>query len=285
MLGGQAPASAGDWFNVKWKVAAIITVFRDRWLVLDVFSAALMLLLVFMGLRDRRLSFSPTLAAAALMLLAAFILLPRLLLGGAHADNRLAPYFLALAVLALRPSEDSPRFTQWLALAGLAFFTVRIAAATVSAALYDRSFDAQLAALDRIPHGSRVITFVGMRCDGIWAVPRLEHLPGLLIVRREAFSNDQWTIAGSHLLSVKAPYRRYVDPSQMVSQACEGVSVEAAIASSRLEQFDFVWLIAPPRYDPAVTRGWREVWRSGSSVLFQLRAPPPPPNGGAITVS
>lgn len=286
---GRAAAGANDWFNIEWKVTALVTVFRDRWAVLDIASAALLVVLVFAGVRDRRLEFSPLLAASAVALLATFILLPRLLLGGAHTDDRMAPYLYAVAVLAVRPAATaSPRFVKALAATGLAFFLVRIAAVSLSAALYDRSYDTQLRALDEVPRGARLVAFVGMRCDPVWASSRLEHLPGLAIVRREAFANDQWTVPGSHLLRVRPPWTRYVDPSQMVAeQACEGVTVEAALASIRQEDFDYVWLIEVPPHDAPQTRDWTPVWRHGSSVLFRLPqeeasegAGPGPPNAG-----
>lgn len=272
---GQSNAGGDDWFNVRWKLTALFTVLRDRWMLVDLGFLAVILLLLVAGLRDRRLSFEPKLIAAALLLFAAFILLPRLLLGGAHSDDRLAPYFLAAALLALRPSaEASPRLVSGLAMAAIVFLAVRLAALTLSAGLYDRSFREQLAALDQVPPGARVLSFVGMYCRPDWAARRFEHLPSMVIVRREGFANDQWTVAGSHLLSVRAPYGRYVDPSQMVSRGdCDGVPVEAAVAASDLRLFDHAWLIDPPAYDPAVTRGWTPVWRSGTSVLFRLPAP------------
>lgn len=269
---GQSTAGADDWFNLSWKLTSLFTVLRDRWMLVDLGFLAVMLLLLVAGLRDRRLSFEPKLITAAALLFAAFILLPRLLLGGAHSDDRLAPYFLAAALLAVRPSaEASPRLVSGLAMAGILFLAVRLAAVTLSAGLYDRSFREQLAALDHVPQGARVLSFVGMYCRPDWAARRFEHLPSLVIVRREGFANDQWTVAGSHLLSLRAPYSRYVDPSQMVSRGdCDGVPVEAAIASSDLTLFDYVWMIDPPAYDAALTRGWTPVWRHGTSALFRL---------------
>ena len=31
-----------------------------------------------------------------------------------------------------------------------------------------------------------------------------------------------------------------------------------------------VWLISPPPYDPALAKGLRPIWRSGSSVLYSI---------------
>jgi hypothetical protein len=50
-----------------------------------------------------------------------------------------------------------------------------------------------------------------------------------------------------------------------------------ALATFPRDAFDFVWLIEPPRYDPALTKGMQPIWRSGNSVLFRVvdRTQPP----------
>jgi hypothetical protein len=268
----QAPTVAGDWFNMKWKVLALISFLRDRWFVLDAASACAMFALIAIAVRETRLQFSRPLALAALLLLAAFLLLPRLLLGGSHSDNRLVPYFIAVAILSVRPSaEASRRFTAGFAAAALLFFGGRMSLATASAWAYGRSFEAELAALDRLPRGARVAAFVGVGCSGQWGRSRHDHLPAMAIVRREAFSNDQWTVGGSHLLRTKPPYERWTDPSHMVAEPeCKEQLLAPALARVTPALFDHVWLIHPPRFDPALTRGWQPVWRQGQSILYRL---------------
>src|SRR3546814_13430794 len=99
----------------------------------------------------------------------------------------------------------------------------RLGGTTASFWLYDRSYDRNLAALDHVPRAARVVSFVGRTCPEYWKTSRLEHLPALAIVRRHAFSNDQWTMAGAQLLSVDyADGGRFVrDPSQIVTRSEE----------------------------------------------------------------
>jgi hypothetical protein len=211
------------------------------------------------------------LAIPALMLLIAFVLLPRLLMGGAHTDNRLLPYALATALLALRPSAAaSRRFAAGFALAALAFFAVRMGGVAASAWLYGRSFEAEAAAIQQLPRGARVAAFVNIGCFNEWGRKRLDHLPSLAIVRREAFSNDQ------------PPYRDYVDPSHMVAEPeCKEHILDKQLTALKPELFDHVWLVQPPAYDAALVAGWTPVWRHGRSVLFRL---PPPTNAPAVTL-
>ena len=114
---------------------------------------------------------------------------------------------------------------------------------------------------------------------------RLLHLPALAIARREAFSNDQWALAGAQLLSVRFdPGAAFVmDASQVVTRVrCRHEpwrTVDQALARFPRAAFDYVWLIDPPQYDVNLTRGLQPVWRDGTSVLYRVvdrRQPEPP---------
>jgi hypothetical protein len=168
---------------------------------------------------------------------------------------------------------------------GLIFFGVRTAATTYSFYLYDRSYDRELAAIPHIPREARLVSFVGVPCGREWAMTRLEHLPALALVRRSAFSNDQWSMEGAQLLTARYPdnggwFSR--DPSQQVlHRPCRGekwLTLDDALRQLPRQAFDFVWLIQPPPYDPALTRGLQPVWQSGRSILYRVvdRAPPEP---------
>ena len=70
------------------------------------------------------------------------------------------------------------------------------------------------------------------------------------------------------------------DPSQMVTdRQCRGEwwrPIGRSLAGFPREAFDYVWLLQPPRYDPALTRGMTPVWRNGEDVLFRIDRPQPP---------
>jgi hypothetical protein len=144
--------------------------------------------------------------------------------------------------------------------------------------LYDRVYDRELAALDHVPHGARMVSFVGRPCIENWAMSRLLHLPGMAIVRNHAFSNDQWTMAGAQLLHVRYrpgwPFVR--DATQIVTQRrCPHEywrSIDTALEIVPRDAFDYVWLIDPPAFDPVLTEGLRPIWRSGTSVLYRVES-------------
>lgn len=278
--------STGDWMNFDAKLAWLRMALRDRWEVFDQVSLALVGLVVFWAMVSRKVHFSRNLAASVLFLSIVFFALPRIVFGSAYADMRLAPYLFAVALIAIRfPEGWAPRLMKGIAIASLGFVLVRTGATTASMMLYDRSFDRELAALDHVPRGARLVSFVGRNCREPWAMSRLLHLPGLAVVRRHAFSNDQWTMAGAQLLSVTYrdawPFMR--DPSQVVTPRSCGrevwLSMNEAMAHFPRDAFDYVWTIDPPLFDPAFASDLRPIWRSGRSVLYRIDRPAPDKQG------
>ncbi len=274
---GQVGGVTTDWFNWRLKLRWMLMSLRDRWMIFDLAALAIVVVLMLEAIRNRRVEYSRNLAFSALVLLAMFILLPRILIGSAYADMRLVPYLFAVAVIAIRfRPAASAHHIRILAVLGLVFFLVRIGGNTISFWMFDRTYDRQLAALDHVPKGARLVSFVGERCGKPWMMSRLPHLPGLAIVRREAFSNDQWVMAGAQLLRVRYPEARpfLADPSQVVTlRRCRRefyFTVNQALALLPRGGFDYVWLIRPPPFDPRLTRGLRPVWRDGTSVLYRV---------------
>lgn len=271
----------GDWFNIEAKLFWIVAALRDRWAVWDIASLALIALLLRFAFASPRLEFSRNLAASVIFIFLTYLLLPRIVFGSAYADMRLAPYLFALAVIAIRLREGAGlHFAKRIAIVALIFVGARIAGNTISLALYDRDFERQLAALDRVPVGARLVSFVGRNCEPGWSTSRFEHLPALAIVRREAFSNDQWQMPGAQLLRVDYPPARGfdIDPSQIVVPSrCPNEAwrdIDDALRTFPRTAFDYVWLIDPPTHDAESLAGLRPVWRSGTSLLYRVdRAP------------
>lgn len=278
-----AGGSTADWFNWQAKGNWLKMVLRDRWYAFDLAALGIVWAVLVGALFSRKLTYSRNLGASAIFLSIVFVLLPRIVFGSAYADMRLAPYLFAIALVAIRFTDRATAgFARALVAAGLAFFLVRTTATTVSLYLYDRDYDRELAALDHVPRGARMVSFVGRSCVEPWAMSRLLHLPAMAIVRRHAFSNDQWTMVGAQLLTVHYmkgwPFIR--DASEIVTlRRCRGEiwrTIDQSLATFPREAFDYVWLIQPPPYDPRLTQGLQPVWRNGRSVLYRVvdRAPP-----------
>ncbi len=281
--GGHATGQTGDWFNWLAKINWLTMLLRDRWTMFDIGSVGVLLLVLLKGLRDPAIEYSRNLALSALFLLAVFLLLPRIVFGSAYADMRLAPFVIGFAVIALRPrAGTSPRNGMVLALLGLTFFLVRTGGTTVSYWLYDTSYDRELAALEKLPVGARLVSFVGETCYNQWTMTRLQHLPGMAMVRRLAYTNDQWSMPGAQMLTVRyAPAQRFAhDPSQIVtSTQCPTEwwrPISISLVKFPRDAFDYVWLISPPNYDKRLEQGLIPVWREGTSALFRVDHAVPP---------
>ncbi len=275
--GDHVSGQTADWFNWTAKQHWVVMVLRDRWMAFDIGAMLVLVGVLVLGAGDGRLHYSRNLALSASFLFAVFLLLPRIVFGSAYADMRLAPFALAVAVIAIRPkAQASFRDAATYAALGLAFFGVRLAGTTWSYWLYDRSYTRALTALDHVPVGARVVSFVGRRCVDDWAYSRLEHVPALLLERRLAYTNDQWSMAGAQQLTTRYRVAKGYqhDPSQIVTdRRCRGEwwrPVSIALRQFPRAAFDYVWLLNPPPYDPALTAGLQPIWRDGRDVLFRV---------------
>lgn len=223
-----------------------------------------------------KLTLSRNLAFSALVLAVSFVILPRIIFGSAYADMRLVPYLFAVALLAIRFRQPNPRMAQVLAVLGLLFYGARTAATTASFAIAANDQSAKLEAINHMHRGARVISLTGMPCGAQWSLLRNSHLGAMVVVRREGFSNDQWVMEGLNLLDLKYMRAGYysADPSQLVRPNHCGDrlhrTINESLASLPRNDFDYVWLIDVPPYDPALVAGLQPVWRGPGSILYRL---------------
>lgn len=273
LLHSTSPEAATfDWFNWEAKAFWLLSLLRERWYDFDVFSVWPLIGLIVIAIHGRRLRFDPMLGVPALLCAVTFIVMPRVTFGSAYADMRLLPFAFAMALLAIRPVEA--KWGKWLAAAALLFIAVRLFATTVSFAMYDRSFRDELRALDHLPRGASVLSLVVRPCGNEWSTERLDHLPAMAIVRRDAFTNDQWTVDSAQALEVIKPgvgdYGQ--DPSQLVyPRHCgeEGSRLDQAIREFDRAAFGYVWVLDGSVSAPDL----RPVWSNGHSTLYRVVRP------------
>jgi len=267
-----------DWFNWKVKWQWITMALRDRWRAFDQASVAVTGLVLLFAVIHRKLTFSRMLLFTVLILLVAYAILPRIIFGSAYADMRIVPFIWAIALLAIRfRGPTDLRLAGRLAGVGLLFFVVRIVGNSWSLAIAGNEQTQQLTALDHVPMGARVVSMVGIPCnDGGWPLWRNAHLGGLVVARKQGFSNDHWDVPGAKLLTVTyqaAGDWRY-DPSNLVRDPRCRLSAGAIgprLARFPAEAFDYLWLIDPPPYDPSLTARFTKVWEGPSgSALYRL---------------
>jgi hypothetical protein len=266
-----------DWFNWKAKWIWVKAALRDRWKWFDIASLTVPAVICVYALVSRTLTLSRNLAFSGFVLVLGFVLLPRIIFGSAYADMRLVPYMIAVLLLAIRYRDpDSRAAGTTFAVLGLLFSAVRLGSTTVSLAMASDDQQAKLAALGHVERGARVVTLVGVPCENSWALPRNSHLGAMVMVRREGFSNDQWLVEGANLLNLKYTAAGYfaADPSQIVRENwCPDRShktIDQSLSILPRNDFDYVWLIDPPRFDPRLVAGLTPVWREPGSILYRL---------------
>src|SRR4051812_39849528 len=121
------------WFEWKSKWRWIYSALRDRWKPFDTWSLGAAAGVFLFAMVSRKMELSRNLAFSAIVLALGFLILPRTVFGSAYADMRLAPYLMAVGLLAIRFRGKQDRRTAWvLAIFGLLFFAVRTAGNTIS---------------------------------------------------------------------------------------------------------------------------------------------------------
>ena len=271
---GTLPVTAGGW-NLAEKGEWVASLLRDRWLWLDCASAIVIYAIIACAIGGRRLRGSPLMWWPAGLCAVAFLALPPNLIGASYADMRILPFAAALAIIGIEVPPDRRAAEPFLKAAGLAFFGLRVAAATLSLAMYDASYRDELRALQFVPRGASVLVLVERPCTHSWSTPRLDHLGGIAILRRDAFVNEQWAVAGSQLLSVRrhaaAPFE--ADPSQHVYAApCPKrrfVEFDDAIALFNRDVFDYVWTLGFPA-GRAHAADLQLRWNNRGSALYEV---------------
>jgi hypothetical protein len=160
---------------------------------------------------------------------------------------------------------------------GLAFAAMRIGVVTASNLIAAREQESILAALDRLPRGTRLAALVGQDCRDKWQQQRHAHLASMITVRRHGFSNDQWPSSGINPLErrYRPPNNFEGDPSELTQpEACKlSWTVDEALAELPRGSFDFVLLIGTERPATARLAGVTPVWRDPLASLYRIERP------------
>ena len=103
------------------------------------------------------------------------------------------------------------------------------------------------------------------------------HLGAMVVVRREGFSNDQWLLEGVNLLDLKYRAAGYfaADPSQLVrpNRCVDPLHrmIDDSLMNLPRHDFDYLWLIDVPPYNPAIVADLKPVWRGQGSILYKTQ--------------
>jgi hypothetical protein len=271
----QASGMAWAWHG---KLSFIPDVLRDQNRLLDIGSAIAATLLLLTGwLLGARWRWRCAIPALAMM--GMYALMPAHISGGEACDVRILSMAL-MVCLALQDWQFASRRVRALVLAsGIALLLIRLAFTTVGFVQYDTSFRRELAALDHVRRGSRMLVFVRHECSDLtWRGSRLDHVPALASVRKDVWINNHWTIPGLDMMQSQfdpSDGRPDRMSSMVWGQDCiipGRNTLDAALAMAPRGRVDYIWLVdtgAPLAAYPDL----REVWSDRRSHLYEVRQP------------
>lgn len=268
-----------DWLGFGVKPFWLIGLFRYNSQGFETACALLTLGALGLLILKARHYFSQQLALAVGLLFFVFLAVPWRVLGSAHTDMRLAPYIVALGLLAANLPASATRASKQIAFGAVAFFALLLGVRTVDFARVAGDQQRQLGALAYLPVGADVTSLARSDCREPWKLTLNGHLGSYTIIRRNGFSNDQWLTPGINLLGLRNPAHGGFaeDPSQMVTpNDCPVVRyatrIDPTVVAATRGSSDYLWLIDIRPSDPRVLTGWRQVWRYKESALYR-RAP------------
>jgi hypothetical protein len=271
-----------------WKVLGILSPTLAYVNPLDTAALALLLLLILLPLVRGQLAIARQLAPACGVLAIAFIVLPFRSHGTAFVDTRI-PILVAFVLIAMVQPQVLPRpLVAVYAVVSLA----RFALVAVAFAAHAADVTAFSAAVAPVEAGSRVAVVtaffdpprgpepIGRRV--LIAEDALMHLPGLLVIEREAFWPLLFSAAGKQPIVVRPPYRRLamaegwlVSWRELAAPTPEGLSMAPYLAAWRRD-FDYVVCLYPDRLaDPAalVPGGLQLIRRTSVAALYRVIRP------------
>lgn len=276
----SAGAAMSGWaysYKLSWLMSPLRTYWRD----FDLWCSAVIAAVLVWAIFSRNVRFDRGTGIAALLCFLFFFALPFRVFGSAFADMRLLPYAMALMLVAIRPVRLEAKMLIAASVVALGFFGVRQVTTGQAYMAQDRTVQAALPAVEKLPMGARVAFFTVKRCRTLWAVAPLDHLAGAAMARRDAFVNDQWQAPGVNPLKVSFPAAEpFVrDPSHLVERDdCTGSNrprLSGALASLPRGVFTHIWIVGQQDNIVPPPPGYVAVPDAGSGLLFAANPPAP----------
>ncbi|QDX27513.1 hypothetical protein FPZ54_16890 [Sphingomonas suaedae] len=265
------------------KFRMIFETVHDQSAFLDISTVVASLVVLAIGLyRGARYSHGsagPVIATTAL-----FFISPGRLSGTDFVDLRIAPYAFLLALALLDWRTVDLRTRRWVMVAGALLLALRLGVTTISFGHYERSYNSELAAIEKIRPGSRVMNLSLVDCDIVgWRSPRTEHLANLVTPLRNAWTNAHWALPNVHMLQIRfAPGDYARDPSHLVRpDRCVDYTVPfqkrgrhglvETMPHLPLQEVDYLWLVGVQLPDGVRDERLNRIWQNGKSELYEVR--------------
>lgn len=231
------------------------------------------------ALLSRATIVSGGLALASVLLAAAYVLTPSSVLGATNVDLRLFTAFALVLSTALTWRTEPSKLFQGLAVGAVTLGAVavdvgRFAYTAVAFQRYNVEIEQNLALIEPMPRGARVMTIVVDGLNG--GRPPLTMLPAMSVVRREAFSNSQWEEDAGHTLVLKYWHEQpSIVGGETTIQDFDAAgqstgALERLIAAEPLQRFDYVWIVNIHRAAPPQSERLDLVGQTARTALYRV---------------
>jgi hypothetical protein len=226
-----------------WRKADMLfSVFDNYSRPFDIACFALFLLLVGGLAWRRQLACHPRLGGAALMILAAYLVLPNQIFSGSGLDHRLPPALFLVLIAATTPRLGDRRFGAAIAVVVIAVFAVRTAVIETVWLRADAVYADDIAAIDRLPQGAKLAVAYPARAVNAGGIPQL-HAATLAAWRREAFVPTLFAFPTQQPIALRAPYEALAaatSPTELWSAFVDGDAAARIRIAPLLQNYDFI---------------------------------------------
>jgi hypothetical protein len=274
---GGAPSGFRD-DALRDKLQHFIAILRDQNIFLDIASFACVALCLFWLMRERIAVISSSLKWACLGLWPVIFMMPTFVFGSYFADARLMHVAAILTILALNWLSSSRKLVLFFTLAVMSLFAVRMAVTTQAWHRDDVLITRHLSALNLVPRGSRLLVVNRVSCTmPQWKIDYFYwHLSDMAVVRRDAFVNSMWLVAGAESLDII--YNRdtafHADPSQFIADdGCTDYpkTMTETLKAFPRDRFDFVWMLRLEGTRPAMPADLKLLYEDQQTALFRIK--------------
>jgi hypothetical protein len=265
---------------IQDKLTALFQFLSAQSIIIDLTATITILLGLFWALRSGKAKFSAGLLWSGIALAILVLAMPNYIFGSFNADTRLVYIFILLLVLSIAtPHSFTSKQGLIAACVLLTLAVTRTASVALAWAEKDQRVSAHLAALNKIPKGSRILALRIYDC----APPQWKndfeynHLADMAIVRRNAFVNTQWHVPGAQpLLPIYNQDTAFgSDPSQYVWDgpcAPPGGQILATVLKVfPRDRFDYLWLLRADLRTTQVPSDLRTIYKDKQTTLYKIQ--------------
>lgn len=268
---------AGVSYPAVWRKADLLfSVFDNYDRVFDIVCFALFLGLLVWLAAAQRLRLSRRLAWAVGAVVAAYLVLPSRLYGGAGADHRLPIALWLLLIASTAPEFPSRRVAAAIGAVAALVLLARLAFIEHVWLEAGRVYSADLAGIDLLPRGARLAVAHPASAVNFVPIPEV-HLPVLAVARRDAFVPTLFAYKGQQPIALRSPYAALADaarPEALWDALWSNGTAENPGLDRILQQYDFLVVIGDEPRSPPQGRCLQRIFtRPNFEMLAVLHDP------------